>query len=737
MMGPFRLTATAGAVIPIVSRRARGLLAYLALTPEGSETRERLCELLWSDRGDAQARASLRQCLLELRSTLESAGLEVVNAERETIGLAAGAVVSDVADLRATVADGAVETLLARLVLIGPKRLLEDLDIGGRFETWLEQTRAELDRAIAEQTLSTLKRLEAAADWPNVRALADAYLRRDPLDEAVTAAAIRADGALGAISGAHRRFETLKAGLARQFRTQPGPAVRAAIAEIGPAAPVMDASRRARERTEQRFRRTDRLLAVLPFDNLSADREMDFFSDGVSEEIQRTVGRVADLKVVGRTSSFQFRGPDKAVKRVAQELNATHVLDGSVHRQGDRVRIFTQLIECEGQTTLWSERFDRDLTNLFAVQDEIAAAPARIDAEGYDLYLKARSTFPWGDLSDDPRIPHLQKAVTLAPQLAPAWATLAAYQAWNSRVSTLDAATTAAIRAQVTHAAETALELDPRSGYAYVALSYLEAWGRYAAHETLLEKAIAVAPGATQPLIAMSQFLFAVGRNHEALQFASEAIVLDPLHQHAAGYYAGLLSTNGQAAESRRAFDTFRARWPGHPELTNWPLHIASFSDDWERYDELLGIAQKLDLMASVGEAVRVGKMLRNPAPWRKQALIAFIGEEIRKTGTTEFAPLMLGCKLGLADEVFALIEQASFAHLFDETGPPPAGEFLPGVIFDPILNGEMARDVRFVAFCGKIGLCDYWLQTDRWPDLAHTAPYDLKAEARRLTSNP
>jgi hypothetical protein len=149
----------------------------------------------------------------------------------------------------------------------------------------------------------------------------------------------------------------------------------------------------------------------------------------------------------------------------------------------------------------------------------------------------------------------------------------------------------------------------------------------------------------------------------------------------------------------------------------------------------LIGIAASLGLTESVTDAVRVGKTLRDPSPARKRGLIQFIRDEIRGTGTIEFAPLMLACKLGMADQVFALIEEASFAHLFDETGPPPAGEFLPGVIFDPTLNGEMAKDIRFISFCGKIGLCDYWVQTDRWPDLAHTAPYDLKAEARRHSS--
>jgi TolB-like protein len=118
------------------------------------------------------------------------------------------------------------------------------------------------------------------------------------------------------------------------------------------------------------------LLAVLAFDNLSGDPNIAYFSDGVSEEILQTVARGAELKVIGRGSSFQFRGAEKSASRVAAALGATHVLDGSVRRSGSTVRISAQLIECHGQTTLWSDQFDRELSDIFALQDEVAARVA-------------------------------------------------------------------------------------------------------------------------------------------------------------------------------------------------------------------------------------------------------------------------------------------------------------------------------------------------------------------------
>src|SRR5260221_12358812 len=184
------------------------------------------------------------------------------------------------------------------------------------------------------------------------------------------------------------------------------------------------------------------LLAVLAFDNLSGDADMGYFSDGVSEEILQTVARGAELKGIGRGSSFQFRGPDKAAAPVAAALGATHVLDGSVRRSGNKVRIAANLIECERETTLWSDRFDRELSDVFALQDEIAAAVATalkvafapavqaesVDPSAYNLYLRAHEIRNRGLLSPATLISVielLQEATSLAPKFARAWEFLA------------------------------------------------------------------------------------------------------------------------------------------------------------------------------------------------------------------------------------------------------------------------------------------------------------------------
>src|SRR6202045_1173696 len=224
------------------------------------------------------------------------------------------------------------------------------------------------------------------------------------------------------------------------------------------------------------------VLAVLAFDNLSSDADMEFFSEGISEEILQTVARAAELKVIGRSSSFQFRGADKAAARVASVLKATHVLDGAVQRSQNRLRISASLVECAGETTLWSHRFDRELSDVFALQDEIAAAIAAalkvallpapqsgaIDPQAYDAYLKALEMRNQG-LQDGNRravIVLLNRATELAPGFARAWAFLATMQAAQLRFDESERSAVAS-RAQIVRAADMALALDPALGGAY------------------------------------------------------------------------------------------------------------------------------------------------------------------------------------------------------------------------------------------------------------------------------
>ena len=488
------------------------------------------------------------------------------------------------------------------------------------------------------------------------------------------------------------------------------------------------------------------LLAVLPFDNLSGDADLLYFSDGVSEEILQTVVQTTGLNVIGRSSSFQYRGPAKAAQRVAAELGCTHVLDGSVRRSGARVRISASLIECARQTALWSDRFDRDLSDVFALQDEIAAAVATalkaafspspdvgpIDPVAYDLYLRARASTPGRLGAFDAE--QLRQATTRAPRFAQAWAALAitrATQAANAEGERLEAA-----RPEAFEAAHKALALDSKAGTAYVALALLEPYcGRFQEVETLFNRALAVSPDDQIVLERFSRWLHGVGRSGEALAHITRAFGIDPLYHQGANWYATMIALEGRLDEAFEVWDSARERWPTFDVLTFNPMLFAVGVHDWKQVDKLF---VHIEDHGVDSDRVRdVASKAREARHKTQQAVEDPLGElrdQLRDTGTIGLSKLLAAYHRGGRDEAFDIVERASFDHLFQPSGRLSHGDYGLHVLF----NGSQPihSDPRFVGLCAKLGLCDFWASTDRWPDCAArvASVYDFKAEARRLT---
>ena len=188
-------------------------------------------------------------------------------------------------------------------------------------------------------------------------------------------------------------------------------------------------------------------LAVLPFANLSGDPSQEFFSDGMTEEITSALTKIPDLRVVGRTSAFEFKGQNRNLRDIGQALSATHLLEGSVRREGDRVRITAQLVEAGKGVNVWTQSYDRQLASVFATQEDIATAIAgalkmppgetlisnrNIDPESYQQYLRARALYQ-GRLGGGLRalnqaIALLEQVIARNPGYAPAWALMASAQ---------------------------------------------------------------------------------------------------------------------------------------------------------------------------------------------------------------------------------------------------------------------------------------------------------------------
>ena len=484
-------------------------------------------------------------------------------------------------------------------------------------------------------------------------------------------------------------------------------------------------------------------LAVMAFDNLSGDADFLYFSDGVSDEILHAVAHTTDLRVIARASSFQLRGADKNPGNVAALLNATHMLDGSVRRNGQRIRVTAQLVECATQTTLWSDRFDRELSDVFALQDEIAGAVASalkvafaprdagaVDPLAYDLYLRACQPDPsrlWHDVQ------LLEEAVDRAPDFLKGWetlavtyATLAKYMGEGSQFAELTAKMDGAVRQ--------ALALDPNTPAASLArLLVTPICGAFQETEHLMARALKAAPGDPEVLQHASAKASEVGRLRVALAYIAQAYEIDPLDPHTATWYAAMLASNMRRTEATALFDEYVDHWPNDGFLRITAVGRVLEMQDWERVERYAAAPGEIGIFAGGVQAlVSASHDMRNTTPELAAARLNDLRGVLAASGTVFVSWLGSLASKGVVDEVYELIEQASFTHLFH-----PGGRMLPGeVSVNPIFypGAEILRqDPRFVRFCARLGLCDYWVVTNRWPDCAdQLLPiYDFRAMAR------
>ena len=303
-------------------------------------------------------------------------------------------------------------------------------------------------------------------------------------------------------------------------------------------------------------------VAVLPFANMSADAEQEYFSDGITEEIINALVRVPGVKVAARTSVFAFKGREQDVRAIGDELDVTHVVEGSVRSDGDQLRITAQLIQVVDGFHLWSETFDRQRVNVFAIQEEIAAAIAvvlneklgeqevapqiaRISVEAYDDYLRARAHLRARGDAELQQARTLLLAVTGAdPDYAPAWATLAI------TADVLDDHEAAERYAQ------RALQLDPDNVDALTALGgvYRDTfqWKQAAA---TFERALAIDPDSAELLEDYAEFLARTGRMHKLLEVTARGYAVDPYLSPLVEVYSHALMANGR---NDQAIDVLR-----------------------------------------------------------------------------------------------------------------------------------------------------------------------------------
>jgi TolB-like protein/Flp pilus assembly protein TadD len=281
-------------------------------------------------------------------------------------------------------------------------------------------------------------------------------------------------------------------------------------------------------------------VAVLPFVSISGDPEQGYFSDGIAEELLNVLTRIPDLHVPSRTSSFSFKGTNASLETIAKELAVEHVLEGSVRREGDQVRITAQLIEVATNRSVWSETFNRELTSIFEIQDEIAARVAdvlqirliRSAAEGsrtsspdaHDAYLQGLTYIATQASADNANaITSFERAIDLDPQYAAAYAMLASAYNVARQFDYLPPEETVV---NATVAVDRALELDPLLAQAYYERSQLtEDPGRQIAD---LQRAVELGLNDSNAHLSRSLLLVSLGRRAEARAALEKAVSLDP-----------------------------------------------------------------------------------------------------------------------------------------------------------------------------------------------------------------
>jgi TolB-like protein/Tfp pilus assembly protein PilF len=314
-------------------------------------------------------------------------------------------------------------------------------------------------------------------------------------------------------------------------------------------------------------------IAVLPFVDMSESKGQEYFSDGLAEELLNLLAQLPQLRVIARTSSFSFKGKDVDVATIATALNVASVLEGSVRKSGNMLRVTAQLIRAADSTHVWSQTYQREMTDVFAVQDDIArevVAALKVKllpdqhmtnvhrtgtTEAYDQYLLGQDVFRRGRYDDYQRaLPAFQRAIALDPQYAPAYASLASAQS-----AVADYAATPAERAagkqQALASAEKAISLAPDLADGYVMrgqIRYRQLWDWEGA-EADYQRALALDPNRSDALTGYGLALHNLGRLEEALTLSRRAIDADPLSWLGWMLYGAILRRIGHIAEARAA----------------------------------------------------------------------------------------------------------------------------------------------------------------------------------------
>jgi TolB-like protein/Tfp pilus assembly protein PilF len=361
-------------------------------------------------------------------------------------------------------------------------------------------------------------------------------------------------------------------------------------------------------------RAVERSIAVLPFADMSAEGDQAYFGDGIAEELLNVLAQVEGLKVAARTSSFKFRGDEYDIVEIGSQLNVATVLEGSVRKAGNQVRITAQLIDVAGGYHVWSETYDRELDNILAVQDEIAtsivdalklelqlqpqtrASTHRESGAAYDLYLRGR------ELAREPSkaglmraLQYYEQALAIDPDFVPALGAVAVAWTWLEDYGGLQGQEAFDMAEPP---ARRALELDPTRADALTAMGFLEDrhYNDPVAASDYFERALAANPAHTLAATLYADALVDLGKHPRALQIRRDAVKLDPFSGFLKSRLASQLAAVGEFEEAQQFIDEIFATNP----------------DDTYAYEELANLRY---IQGRLAEAVSAYEFLHGNRP--------------------------------------------------------------------------------------------------------------------------
>lgn len=470
-------------------------------------------------------------------------------------------------------------------------------------------------------------------------------------------------------------------------------------------------------------------IAVMPFVDMSPDKDQEYFADGLSEELLNKLARLKDLYVAGRTSSFHFKGRNEDLRIIGETLGVAHVLEGSVRKSGDKVRITAQLINTRDGYHLWSHTFDRQLEDIFAIQDEIAEAVATSlsvalgvgdlgqieggtrNVEAFDTYLYGQG-YLTGKISRNmilSRIDALERAVTLDPDYALAWARLAG--AYEGIIQYDSAAKTAAWFNKADQALARAVELAPDAVQVLARTAHMAAIKRkWVEAEHTFRKALDL-HGDRALALDFSRFLIAVGKCSMALNYVTEAHRIEPFNYEPSVLLSGVYGMLGKTTEALAEIDHFETISEPHAMARGLALMLAAGTGDRRE------IEHRLDLIIEVDELNRpihvAMKSLLDDGP----AALTELRRMLADMGENHFNLFVLSHWAAyFGDDELALT-------LYKEVYTLGGYTTSVVVVWCPIYR-EMRKLPGFKDFVRDVGLVDYWRGTG-WGDFCHPAGDD------------